>query len=169
MSKSILKAAVAAACITAMSGAALADEMSANVGFVSDYQYRGYSQTNENMALQGGFDYAHDSGLYVGVWGSSIDWLSKGGLEVDVYGGYANSIGDFGYDVGVLQYFYPGGKTSAGDDADTTAAVCGQIAGVFYGASGIPNRWLQRLAMREEITDLADRLHDRALRKGNLG
>ena len=99
MSKSILKAAVAAACITAMSGAALADEMSANVGFVSDYQYRGYSQTNENMALQGGFDYAHDSGLYVGVWGSRIDWLSKGGLEVDVYGGYANSIGDFGYDV----------------------------------------------------------------------
>lgn len=56
-----------------------------------------------------------------------------------------------------------------GDDADTTAAVCGQIAGVFYGASGIPNRWLQRLAMREEITDLADRLHDRALRKGSLG
>lgn len=125
MSKSILKAAVAAACITAMSGAALADEMSANVGFVSDYQYRGYSQTNENMALQGGFDYAHDSGLYVGVWGSSIDWLSKGGLEVDVYGGYANSIGDFGYDVGVLQYFYPGGKTSAGDDADTTEAYIG--------------------------------------------
>ncbi|MCB1960015.1 MAG: TorF family putative porin [Rhodocyclaceae bacterium] len=125
MSKMILKAAVAAACVSMLSGAALAEEVSANVGFVSDYQYRGYSQSNENMALQGGFDYAHDSGLYVGVWGSSIDWLAKGGLEVDVYAGYANSIGDFGYDVGVLQYFYPGGETSGGDDADTTEAYIG--------------------------------------------
>ncbi|MEZ4648173.1 MAG: ADP-ribosylglycohydrolase family protein [Candidatus Eisenbacteria bacterium] len=49
-----------------------------------------------------------------------------------------------------------------GDDADTTAAVCGQIAGIYYGASGIPARWLERLAMRSEITALADRLHDAA-------
>lgn len=47
-----------------------------------------------------------------------------------------------------------------GDDADTTAAVCGQTAGAFYGESGIPPRWLDRLAMRTEIRDLADRLHD---------
>ncbi|MBN1948056.1 MAG: ADP-ribosylglycohydrolase family protein [Bradymonadales bacterium] len=46
-----------------------------------------------------------------------------------------------------------------GDDADTTAAVCGQVAGAFYGASGIPARWLELLAMRQEITDLADRLY----------
>ncbi len=45
-----------------------------------------------------------------------------------------------------------------GDDADTTAAVCGQVAGAHYGASGIPERWLQRLAMRQQIADLADRL-----------
>jgi ADP-ribosyl-[dinitrogen reductase] hydrolase len=45
-----------------------------------------------------------------------------------------------------------------GDDADTTAAVCGQIAGAYYGASGIPAQWLERLAMREEIANLADRL-----------
>ncbi len=46
-----------------------------------------------------------------------------------------------------------------GDDADTTAAVCGQVAGAYYGASGIPDRWLERLAMKEQIADLADRLH----------
>lgn len=45
-----------------------------------------------------------------------------------------------------------------GDDADTTAAVCGQIAGAFYGLSGIPERWVQRVAMREEILGLADGL-----------
>ncbi|MEW6263457.1 MAG: ADP-ribosylglycohydrolase family protein [Thermodesulfobacteriota bacterium] len=45
-----------------------------------------------------------------------------------------------------------------GDDADTTAAVCGQVAGAFYGQAGIPTSWLERLAMRREITRLADRL-----------
>jgi ADP-ribosyl-[dinitrogen reductase] hydrolase len=45
-----------------------------------------------------------------------------------------------------------------GDDADTTAAICGQIAGAYYGAAGIPPAWLERLAMFEEITALADRL-----------
>jgi len=48
-----------------------------------------------------------------------------------------------------------------GDDADTTAAVCGQIAGAYYGASGISDRWSHRLALRSDITQLADQLHDR--------
>lgn len=46
-----------------------------------------------------------------------------------------------------------------GDDADTTAAICGQVAGAFYGASGIPEHWLNQLVMRQEISDLADRLY----------
>src|SRR5215207_1506425 len=45
-----------------------------------------------------------------------------------------------------------------GDDADTTAAICGQIAGAFYGESGIPTKWLETLFMRAEITALADKL-----------
>jgi ADP-ribosyl-[dinitrogen reductase] hydrolase len=47
-----------------------------------------------------------------------------------------------------------------GDDADTTAAICGQVAGGFYGESGIPKKWLDRLAMRQEITALADGLFE---------
>src|SRR5690606_32926569 len=66
----------------------------------------------------GGFDYAHDSGFYVGVWGSNVSWLSdaeKGtgvssssSLEIDVYAGYAAELGPIGLDVGLLQYYYPG-------------------------------------------------------------
>lgn len=48
-----------------------------------------------------------------------------------------------------------------GDDADTTAAVCGQVAGAYYGEAGIPAGWLERLALRAEITHLADRLYAR--------
>lgn len=47
-----------------------------------------------------------------------------------------------------------------GDDADTTAAICGQVAGAFYGESGIPKKWLDRLVMRREISELADRLYE---------
>ena len=49
--------------------------------------------------------------------------------------------------------------TNLGDDADTTAAICGQIAGAYYGESGIPARWLERLTMRNEISSLADQLY----------
>ena len=86
----------------------------ANVGLVSDYAYRGWIQTDERPALQGGFDYAHDSGLYAGVWGSNVSWLSdantdvSNSLELDLYGGYKGTLGAIGYDVGLLQYYYPG-------------------------------------------------------------
>jgi ADP-ribosyl-[dinitrogen reductase] hydrolase len=51
-------------------------------------------------------------------------------------------------------------SANLGDDADTTAAVCGQVAGAYYGERGIPVHWLDRLVMRSEITNLADRLFD---------
>lgn len=55
--------------------------------------------------------------------------------------------------------------TNLGDDADTTAAICGQVAGAHYGASSIPSGWLEKLALRNEITDLADRLWSAATRR----
>ncbi len=97
-------------------GAAHAEDspFSANVGLVSDYAFRGISQTDERAALQGGFDYAHDSGFYAGVWGSNVSWLAdaaddvSNSLELDLYAGYAGEAGAIGYDVGLLQYYYPG-------------------------------------------------------------
>lgn len=92
-----------------------------NFTLASEYLYRGIAQTRGKPALQGGFDYAHASGLYAGIWGSNITWIGDGvagasaGIELDVYGGYKGSFGgDWGYDVGVLTYNYPGsGKTIA--------------------------------------------------------
>jgi len=89
--------------------------LTGNVGFVNEYRYRGIAQTNKNPALQGGFDFAHESGAYLGVWGSNVSWLPDAGisgvsnsLETDVYGGYKGTVDDFGYDVGGLLYVYPG-------------------------------------------------------------
>jgi uncharacterized protein (TIGR02001 family) len=100
-----------------------ASPLSFNVGVVSDYLFRGVSQTHGKPALQGGIDYAHPSGFYVGAWGSNItwvkDWLGKGRIEVDVYGGFKQTVGDFSYDVGYITYNYPGhGSESPGNLAN---------------------------------------------------
>ena len=81
--------------------------VSANVALVSDYRFRGVSFSDEDFALQGGFDLDY-KGFYVGAWGSSIDGVGSSELELDLYGGYTASIGDFTYDVGVLVFFFPG-------------------------------------------------------------
>lgn len=94
---------------------------SANVSMTSNYIFRGISQTGGDMALQGGFDYGHSSGFYIGTWGSNVGWIedfqgyASGNLEVDVYAGYGAEIGGTGisYDVGAVQYFYPGTKAGA--------------------------------------------------------
>jgi len=84
--------------------------LSYNAGVVTDYRYRGISQSRLQAALQGGVDFAHKSGFYVGTWGSTIKWIKDAGgdapLEIDFYGGYKGSAGDFGYDVGILRYQY---------------------------------------------------------------
>ena len=92
-----------------------AHTVSANVAFVTDYLFRGISQTGTKPAIQGGMDYAHESGLYAGAWGSNISWLSDYGtaanasFELDTYIGFGSSITeDVSYDVGVLRYNYPG-------------------------------------------------------------
>ncbi|HYD78121.1 TorF family putative porin [Ramlibacter sp.] len=82
-----------------------------NVGAVSDYRYRGISQSRLRPALQGGVDYTHASGAYLGAWATSIRWIKDGGgsadLELDLYGGYRFGVGPLGLDVGVLTYNYP--------------------------------------------------------------
>lgn len=96
-------------------------QLSANLSLTSNYKFRGQDQDTVTSAgvspkdkavkpaLQGGFDYAHSSGFYVGNWNSSVNWLPGNSLEVDVYGGYKGEImKDLGYDVGVLAYLYPG-------------------------------------------------------------
>lgn len=117
MNKKLLTLAVAGAIslpsLVMAEEAAPASPLSFNVGVVSDYLFRGVSQTHGAPAIQGGIDYAFSNGFYVGAWGSSITWvkdfLNDGSIEVDVYGGYKGTITeDFGYDVGFITYNYPG-------------------------------------------------------------
>ena len=76
-------------------------DMSANIGWVSEYIYRGVYQ--EDSSAYGGFDFEDDSGFYAGVWGADVGV----GLETDLYFGYGGTAGDdFGYSIGWTGYFY---------------------------------------------------------------
>ncbi|QWE00325.1 hypothetical protein FD967_09905 [Polynucleobacter sp. JS-Mosq-20-D10] len=91
--------------------------VTANVTVVNNYVYRGLTQSNFKPAIQGGFDYAHESGFYVGNWNSSISWLADGyatskvsaPVEMDFYAGFKKELiaEGFASDIGVLQYYYP--------------------------------------------------------------
>lgn len=105
-----------------------------NVGVVSDYLFRGVTQTHGDPALQGGADYAFSNGFYMGTWLSTIswvkDWLGKGSVEWDLYGGYRGTFAtDWSYDVGVISYLYPGhGNINPGNLANpNTTEVRAQI------------------------------------------
>lgn len=127
----IRQAALAAALATAALGTAQA-EISGNVTLATDYRFRGVSQTDRQMALQGGLDWSHASGFYVGTWASNVDSNFFSGtstdpqLEWDLYVGYSGELGKLGYDLGIIRYVYPGY-----DDANTTEI----HAGVSYGVT----------------------------------
>ncbi|MGD9941811.1 MAG: TorF family putative porin [Burkholderiaceae bacterium] len=97
---------------------------SGNLSLVSEYRYRGINQTNGKPAVQGGFDYSHASGFYAGTWWTNVSWLSDAGasnsVETDWYAGFKGSAGDFGYDIGVLHYYYPGRYPSGFTSPNTT-------------------------------------------------
>ena len=76
----------------------------------TDYRFRGISQTNKRFAVQGTIGVSHESGFYVGTWGSSIDDYVVNGSdqEIDIYGGYKKTFDGTTVDVGMLYYYYPG-------------------------------------------------------------
>jgi uncharacterized protein (TIGR02001 family) len=91
-----------------------------NFGLVSDYVFRGITQTTHNPALQGGLDYEHNTGLYVGAWASNVRWIKDSGatatgdanVELDTYFGIKNAVAnDYGYDFGYVRYNYLGTYT----------------------------------------------------------
>ena len=137
---SMFKKTTLALAISALAGGALAQSapapapapekspITANITVVNDYRYRGISQSNFKPAIQGGFDYAHDSGFYIGNWNSSISWIGDANgnngavsgnntlgtsvsapIDMDSYAGFKKEIigAGFASDIGVLQYYYP--------------------------------------------------------------
>lgn len=104
-----------AAGLMTVSGIAAA-EISANVAFTNDYRFRGISQTNEDFAVQGGFDYAHESGFYAGTWASVVDNFFGANSEVDLYAGFGGAMSDsLSWDLNVLYFYYPGASTAGGN------------------------------------------------------
>lgn len=121
-----------------------ASPLSGNLGLVSQYVFRGLTQTNGKPAVQGGLDYAHPSGFYAGTWLSNITWFTDqnagvksapvslaspasagapytsgasnaASLEWDLYGGYKSTFAtDWSYDVGAILYYYPGRYDNVG-------------------------------------------------------
>lgn len=115
--------------------------LAGNVAVVSDYRFRGISQTYRHPAIQGGFDYTHASGFYLGNWNSSVSsnsYNNGAGLEVDLYGGYRFPLTqDLSGDVGVIHYLYPGAKlnsapaTPTGNRYNNTEVYFGLTQGAF--------------------------------------
>ena len=124
--------------------------VSYNVGLVTDYRFRGISQTSKGGAAQAGADVAFKNGAYLGAWASNVKWVrsfngaSKGQLELDVYGGYKGEIAkDLTYDLGAIAYVYPGNNSgaagTAGDGTTSTGGYVNATTKEIYGAltSGI--------------------------------
>ncbi|WP_150290861.1 TorF family putative porin [Sphingobium estronivorans] len=86
--------------------------VSGSVALVSDYRFRGVSQTDKGMAVQGGVTVTHESGAYAGTWASNLSgWGTFGGsnMELDLFAGYAIPLGGATLDVGLTWYMYPSG------------------------------------------------------------
>jgi len=93
-----------------------AAEISANASITTDYRFRGISQGDRSMAIQGGFDLEYESGFYLGVWASNVTF-SGAAIETDLYAGYGGNISDsLSYDVGYMYYAYP--EDDASPDLD---------------------------------------------------
>ena len=126
----------------AQEGGSQADDIFATENFgasltlTTDYVFRGISQTDENPAVQGSFDYKHPVGVYLGLWASNVDEsVSKGNIEIDYYGGYNKELfTDFSFDVSLIYYSYPGGGDSPEPDY-----IEGHL-GISYGFTNIPTQ-----------------------------
>jgi uncharacterized protein (TIGR02001 family) len=119
-----------------------------NVGVFSKYVLRGMTNNSESdgAAIQGGFDYAHASGLYLGYWGSSLDYTdtagsggckkvgdcSAAGFENDFYGGYAGKAGPIDYTAGVIFYYYLDMDNADGAEVAASASYMGAALGMKY-------------------------------------
>ncbi len=117
LNKKLLSVAVATTLLAGIGATSVqASDISGNIALTSDYRFRGISQSDENPAVQGGFDASFEPGFYLGTWASSVDFGdgndtgSFGTAEFDHYVGWKGPIGDtdFGIDVGYVYFNYPG-------------------------------------------------------------
>lgn len=98
-----------AAIVLTMSAAAVHADVTGTVTLTSDYDFRGFTQTKQDPAIQGSVDYTHSSGFYAGAWGSNVDFgnCCDENVELDVYAGWRGG-GTVAWDLGAIYYTYPG-------------------------------------------------------------
>ncbi|MCB2108901.1 MAG: TorF family putative porin [Rhodobacteraceae bacterium] len=115
--------------------------VSGSIALTSDYIFRGYSQTAEDPAIQGGLTWSADAGFYAGFWGSNVEFAPGDGasLELDLFAGYSGAVDNLSYDVGVIYYAYPGDAAGTNYDYWEGAVKLGYdfgpaswTAGVYY-------------------------------------
>ena len=112
-----LKALTAAVLVGGMTlGTAAHAELSANIGFTSNYLWRGLTQTNDQAAISGGIDYAHESGFYAGAWASNVSWTGVPSTEFDTYIGFGGEFSGISYDIGYIDYAYMGADPADNED-----------------------------------------------------
>jgi uncharacterized protein (TIGR02001 family) len=110
--------------------------VSGSVALVSDYRFRGVSQTDKGMAVQGGITATHESGVYAGAWASNLaGWGQFGGsnMELDLFAGYAIPLGGATLDVGLTWYMYPSGadKTDFAEPYVKLSSEFGPVKGLL--------------------------------------
>jgi uncharacterized protein (TIGR02001 family) len=125
---------LAAALLAATSAPVLAQEavepltITGSAGLASQYRFRGISLSDEELAVQAGITANHESGFYVGTWGSSLAGFGSFGganVELDVFGGYKLAVGETTIDAGLLWYLYPG--TDGTDYAEPYASITAPV------------------------------------------
>ncbi|WP_159983517.1 MULTISPECIES: TorF family putative porin [unclassified Novosphingobium] len=127
-----LAAAFAATATPAMAQEEVPSEftVTGSVALVTDYRFRGVSQSDKELAVQGGVSVAHASGVYVGTWASNLSgWGTFGGsnTELDIYGGFATEVtSGVTLDVGLTWYMYPGGSDIT-DFAEPYVKLSGEV------------------------------------------
>lgn len=110
-------------------------EVAYNIGVVTDYVFRGFSQSDEGVALQAGSEISYN-GFYGGLWGSTVDFGDDTDAEVDLYGGYRTSLGAIDFDFGAIAYFYVGAPAASDYDLiEFKAAASTTFDSLTLGAS----------------------------------
>lgn len=112
------------------STAAYAGDIEANVALATDYVFRGFSQTDEQPAISGGFDYGFENGFSIGTWASNVNFGDDTSSEIDLYAGYSFALSEtVSVDLSYVYFAYPG-ETDALNYSEF-------VAGIGFGDVGL--------------------------------
>lgn len=115
--------------------------ISYNAAIVSDYRFRGLSYSNRKPVVQGGADVSFRSGWFAGTWLSNLADYGGSNVEVDLYGGYAGTVGGWSYTATLLGYVYPGGRDTDYFELQSTVAHTIGPATTTLTVAWYPKQW----------------------------